>query len=159
MQDERISLRHAAKGDGALLFKWRNDPSTRSMFFSSEEIDWDSHIEWLDGVLVDPSETLLIGQRSGSPVGVVRFSRGAEGVSVSLTVSPDHRSRGYGRILLRQGLDAFREANPQAVFLAAVRVENPASLKVFEACDFVEVSRDDVAVSLVCAVPMHVSDA
>jgi RimJ/RimL family protein N-acetyltransferase len=150
LPDDRITLRAVKQDDAALLFQWRNEPSTRSMFFSNAEVDWDSHVKWLDSALRNPSETLLIGRRDASPVGVVRFSTGVDGVTVSLTVSPDHRRRGYGRMLLEQGIDSFRTSNPRAVFLASVRVENSASLKVFEACNFVEIGRDEVAVSLVC---------
>ena len=150
MVGDRIKLREANERDAEVLFRWRNHASTRSMSFSSKEVDWVSHIDWLTGVLSDPSETVLIGQSGDIPIGVVRLSAGVDGVVVSITVSPGHRNMGYGRMLLQQGLAAIRASHPQAVFLADVKIENSSSLKIFEACHFVEVSRDDDAVSLVC---------
>lgn len=150
-KNEQISLRVATEEDAAILFAWRNEPTTRSMFFSQEEVDWDSHVRWLGKVLQDPAETPMVGQCDGTPIGIVRFGRSNAGITVSLTISPEHRNKGYGRRLLHEGLATFRKSNPDSAFLAAVRVENLASLRVFQACGFAEMSRDDVAVLLACA--------
>jgi len=150
---DQITLRRVTEFDDDLLFRWRNEPSTRSMFFSQEEVCWTDHVRWLDCALADTSETLLIGQCRDIPIGVVRFSRGPGGVTVSLTVNPECRNKGYGRKLLEEGISAFRATDHHAVFLAAIKLENLASLKVFEACGFVEDRRDDAAVWLACHAP------
>jgi len=68
-----IVMRTAMADDSERLFAWRNDPVIRAVSRNSDFINWEDHSRWFASLLNDPNRVLLIGQREGVPIGVVRF--------------------------------------------------------------------------------------
>jgi len=68
-----IVMRTAMADDSERLFSWRNDPAIRAVSRNSDFINWEDHSRWFASLLNDPNKVLLIGQRDGVPIGVVRF--------------------------------------------------------------------------------------
>jgi UDP-2,4-diacetamido-2,4,6-trideoxy-beta-L-altropyranose hydrolase len=95
-----IEIRAARCDDARHLFEWRNDPSVRSASRSTEPFDWDRHQSWLASVLSSPNRLLLIGQRKGTPVGVVRFDVQGSEAEISIYLVPGPHPPGDGRSLL-----------------------------------------------------------
>ena len=96
-----IEIRVARHDDAQKLFEWRNHPSVRAASRSADMIDWESHQRWFASVLTASDRLLLIGQREGLPVGVVRFDlRGVE-AEVSIYLVPGIKQAGQGRDLLQ----------------------------------------------------------
>lgn len=84
-----IEMRPARSDDAQRLHAWRNHPAIRSVSRNTEPIAWEDHSRWLASVLDAPSTKLLIGQRNGEPVGVVRFDILNDRADVSIYLVPE----------------------------------------------------------------------
>jgi UDP-2,4-diacetamido-2,4,6-trideoxy-beta-L-altropyranose hydrolase len=100
MIDGDIEIRCAEAADSRSLFEWRNDPAVRAVSRNKELIDWSTHQSWFASALNAPNRLLLIGLRSGEPVGVVRFDVQGEEAEVSIYLVPGSHPPGEGRNLL-----------------------------------------------------------
>lgn len=63
-----ISVRPATRDDVRVLYDWRNDEATRAHSRSSEALEWDSHVSWLDRTLSDrgpPAPGHRVGRTTG----------------------------------------------------------------------------------------------
>ncbi|MFA5824699.1 MAG: UDP-2,4-diacetamido-2,4,6-trideoxy-beta-L-altropyranose hydrolase [Gallionellaceae bacterium] len=105
-----IEIRMASPDDSLNLFQWRNHPSIREVSRNTKEIDWPDHLRWFDSVLANPEKMLLIGRRSESPVGVVRFDKQNDEVEISIYVVPEKATSGMGQNLL-QSAEQWLAAN------------------------------------------------
>lgn len=135
-----ITARRADINDASVLYDWRNDPSVRAVSRQKEELSWTGHIQWLSQTLARTDRELWIIQRSGEPVGTVRFDRLDEEGSVwevSITVAPSLRGQGLASILLREAEAEFLRSRPEeeresVEFIAEMLESNPASRRLFE---------------------------
>jgi UDP-2,4-diacetamido-2,4,6-trideoxy-beta-L-altropyranose hydrolase len=123
-------LRKATSDDALDMWVWRNDPVTREMSKSKDEVPRAAHLSWFASALNDPHRTILIGEVGGEKVGMVRFDHGA-GTEVSININPAHRSRGYGYALLL----AATRAVPGELW-AEIKDQNLASQRLFERVGF-----------------------
>lgn len=105
-------MRIARQEDSANLFKWRNHPSVRMASRDPGEISWTGHQNWFTSVLNDSDRTLLIGERGGVPVGVVRFDVRDDQAAVSIYLVPDAGNSGLGRDLLQSAEAWFARNRP-----------------------------------------------
>ncbi|MDP9087167.1 MAG: UDP-2,4-diacetamido-2,4,6-trideoxy-beta-L-altropyranose hydrolase [Pseudomonadota bacterium] len=97
----QVAVRQATNADSRNLFEWRNHPAVRQSSRSTAPLEWAVHSQWLGSVLADPTKELLIGEKSGRPVGVVRFDVAGEAAEVSIytvfeSTQPDERSSNTG---------------------------------------------------------------
>jgi len=127
-----VELRAASLDDARNLFEWRNHPSVRAVSRSSEAIDWDTHRNWFTSVLNTPHRALLIGERGGSAVGVVRFDMQGAEAEISIYLVPGVHPPGEGRALL-QSAERWLIANRPEVgrILAQVLAGNERSERLF----------------------------
>jgi RimJ/RimL family protein N-acetyltransferase len=133
-----VRLRRVSESDAELLLAWANDPVTRAASFHPDPIDPDGHVRWLAGRLASATTRFWIGESNEDlAVGQVRV----EGDEISISVSPSSRGRGFGRALLAAAVDEAGRTLPVERLVARVRVDNPASLALFAAAGFVELSR------------------
>ncbi|QGQ20257.1 GNAT family N-acetyltransferase [Cellulomonas sp. JZ18] len=137
--------RPAGRDDAARLLAWRNDPVTRAASRSTEPVTVEAHERWLDGVLADPSRTLLVVEDPTGPLGTVRFdARGNEEVEVSLALAPERRGGGLAVAVLAAALAHLRAtARPMPSVLAYVRPDNAASLRLFQRAGFRHAADED----------------
>lgn len=98
-----LTLRKATLADAKALFRWRNDPLTRAMSESGEEVGYEGHLNWLAGKLSDPHCRFYIAELDGAPAGTIRFE-GLDEAAVSWTVAPGFRGRGVCKAMARLGL-------------------------------------------------------
>lgn len=96
-----IEIRVASQEDSEQLFEWRNHPAVRAVSRNPDAINWEEHQKWFAAVLASPDRLLLIGQRDGAPVGVVRFDIQDDGAEVSIYLVPGIKEAGLGRGLLQ----------------------------------------------------------
>lgn len=136
-----LLLRPATQRDSADLLKWRNQPEVRSNSRTSDVIDPEQHVRWLSGVLADPNRHLLIGIRSGKPVGVLRLDEDGHTGEVSIYLCPGAYGQGNGSVLLR-ALESWVHANRPAVthLLAEVLDGNAVSHQLFRKNGYVWLS-------------------
>jgi len=140
MTDFSINIRNATAADASQLFYWRNDPETRRMSFSMDEISWESHKDWFEQILRHPGREIYIGEilPDRIPFGELRFdileNRDTE---INIVISPDWRRKGLGRILILNGIQTFSSRHPDIhKIIALIKPENTASKKLFEHCGF-----------------------
>jgi UDP-2,4-diacetamido-2,4,6-trideoxy-beta-L-altropyranose hydrolase len=138
--ENTISLRPAKPEDARLLFEWRNDPVTRQVSFSSDEIQWETHVVWFEKVLHNPSRKIYIGElmENKTPFGQVRFDfHSNESCEINIAVAPQWRGRGFGTILIREGINKiFQDFPGTRSILALIKPDNAASKKAFQKCGF-----------------------
>lgn len=143
-----VTLRRATMDDAARLLAWRNDPQTRAMSVSASEVTGDEHRAFLAASVDSADRSLFVAEDRGRPIGTVRLDREPDGTStVSLTVAPEERRKGYATALLRAAeVEAARGGAMRLV--AVLRPDNGASRKAFEAAGyrgFVDIERNGVA--------------
>jgi UDP-2,4-diacetamido-2,4,6-trideoxy-beta-L-altropyranose hydrolase len=95
-----IQLRQAAPGDSRSIFEWRNHPTVRAASRTADVIDWDCHEKWFAAVLKSPDRLLLVAERAGVAIGVVRFDLKDQEAEISIYLVPDTHPWGEGRELL-----------------------------------------------------------
>lgn len=108
--------------DAKILFEWRNDPLTREMSRSSDPVDWESHIAWLEARLALPRPRLHIVEKFGQPIGTFRI----DGDEISYTIAPEHRGKGLAVSMLVEARRMFGSLR------AEIYQRNVASIKVAE---------------------------
>ena len=137
--NERLAVRKAEEADAATLFRWANDPITRSNAINTAPIDWNGHVSWLHRKLSKRDDCVMIiaGLSRDMPCGQVRFDRDAAGDwIISYVLAPEFRQLGLGRPLLTAALDVLGSSFPDAVAIGHVKPENRPSRRVFEALGF-----------------------
>ncbi len=140
----RLTLRPATAGDGEELLRWRNDPVTRDNSLDTAEVARDHHFAWLERALSDPERVLLIAERDGVKLGMVRFDTCCEGEwRVSISVAPAARGRGIGGALLSAAILRLERERGPSVLYAEIRAANRPSQRIFEACGFRRTDSDD----------------
>jgi len=127
-----IVIRTARTDDSEDLFVWRNHPSIRAVSRNSDLISWEDHSRWFTALLSDPNRMLLIGQRDGVPVGVVRFDIRNHQAEVSIYLVPGNSGTGCGRDLLHSAEMWFAQYCPGINILhAEVLGTNERSQQLF----------------------------
>lgn len=135
---ERIRLRPALTEDAKILWEWANDPEVRAASFSADPISWEGHLSWLDKKLTIDKNYMWIAETvEGEPVGQIRFeARSHNDWEVGISIAKTARGRGCARALIRLGVSALREHDPDARAHALIKPSNVASLKAFEKSGF-----------------------
>jgi len=132
-----IIMRPARREDARNLFEWRNAPEIRAMSRTRDPIAWETHATWVDGVLADENRKLLIGERRGIPVGVVRFDVEGDSAEVSVYKVPGLTGPGLGADLLASAESWLARHCPSVRSLRAeVLGDNAASHRLFVAAGY-----------------------
>lgn len=143
-----VSLRLASLDDAARLLAWRNDPETRAMSVSNAEVTPEEHRAFLASSLTSTDRFLFVAERDGAAVGTLRLDREPNATfTVSLTVAPEQRRKGYSLALLHAA-EVEAVARGARRLVAVLRPDNAPSRKAFEAAgyrDFLDIARDGVA--------------
>lgn len=134
-------LRKIKKEDCIDLYYWRNDIVTRRSCFNSKIISYRTHREWFKNSLANRQRYLYIVEDSKrGKIGVLRVDRLSPHVAeISINLAPNMRGKGYGAKLLQQMCRKFIHGNQKIMFLARIKKENLASLRVFKKAGFNEV--------------------
>lgn len=129
-----LTLRRATEADRDCMLTWRNDPRIREMSLDTREIDAENHRRWFASALVDERRALLIAERAGRPVGVLRFDRTPGHVArVSIYRVPGESTEGVGTEMLRAGAEWVERQWPDVRgFEAEIRTDNARSIAAFE---------------------------
>lgn len=126
--------------EARLLFEWRNDPFTRNMSLSVDVVSWPSHFEWYKKSLQNPQREIYLFFFEAQPVGMGRLDKSDDHTVLSWAVSPDHRKRGYGKMIVRR-LCQFASGEKRAL----IKEENLASQKIAQQAGFdLERSQDGI---------------
>lgn len=132
---EGVRVRRATMADANLLWRWANNPDTRSASFNQEPIPYLDHVLWLRDRLTDRTCLQLIGWNGAGQLGQVRFDIRDGDAEVSIAVAPEHRGT-VGGLLLESAVRRFRSGSPSANVIARVKIDNGPSRSLFEHAGF-----------------------
>lgn len=132
MASTGIEIRLATSDDSEKLFNWRNHPSIREVSRNTNVIAWQDHQKWFASVLSDSKKWLLIGEKAGVPIGVVRFDAKNDEAEVSIYLTLEKASSGLGLDLLHSAEHWLAAKHPETrIIRAQVLGENDRSMKFF----------------------------
>lgn len=134
---DAVEVRLATEDDSENIFEWRNSPQIRTVSRESNPISREEHQRWFSSVLNNSERVLLIGQRNGSAVGVVRFDVQGNAAEVSIYLVPGTHPPRQGSLLLKSA-EAWLKANhPQVADVRAnVKGGNIRSERMFMGCGY-----------------------
>lgn len=131
-----VTLRRARRDDAARLLEWRNDADAVRFSGTGRAVGAAEHAAWLDARLDDPATLLWIAEVEGAPVGMVRLDVEDATGTVSLTVAPAHRGRGFATQMLRCVLAEVAGGSRVTRLRARTHTANVASRRAFERTGF-----------------------
>jgi RimJ/RimL family protein N-acetyltransferase len=139
-----MQFRRADAADCLDLLAWRNDPVSVAASLTGSSVKEADHRTWFARVCAAPDHILLIAERDGEKIGMVRFDRAGEEWEVSINLAPQARGRGLASRVLSGGISAaFPSDRPRPLLIARVKRDNPASWRIFGTCGFVEERVED----------------
>lgn len=131
---QNLQLKVATAEQARFLFELRNDPQTRQMFRSTEAVEWETHVHWLDKKLIEPKSRLYIAFAKGQPCGQFRVDPSGE---TSVAVAPAFRGQGLSAEIIREGCALYAaEFQPSHPLTAMIKSSNTPSIRSFEKAGF-----------------------
>lgn len=133
----RLTVRRADDGDCDRVLEWRNHAPVRNASHNREIIGSATHRLWYASAIADQNRLLLIGERDGVPVGVVRYDIDGATARVSIFMAPGEAGAGLGADLLSAAGARLRETQPGVEHIVAeVLGENESSRRLFSSAGF-----------------------
>lgn len=137
------NMRLATIADRKLLYEWANDSEVRANSFASQEISYETHMEWFHKKLNDKQSDIYIYEIDGVPVGQVRLEYKEKDTIISYSIQRDYRNQGYGFNMLK-----WIEANsilerPGTTLIGYVKYSNTGSIRVFEKLGYMKKELED----------------
>ena len=132
-----MRIRYATFNDAQDIFEWRNDISSRKMFFNSHNVSFDEHLVWFTEALKSDDCVLLIGLIGDKKLGVCRFDINVEedSAEVSINLNPEFRGKGLSKKFLRTSISSFLKSR-RLILTAQIKNINTASTRIFESSGF-----------------------
>lgn len=132
-----LLTRPATISDCELLFEWVNDPITRQMAFSSEQINYENHKKWFESKLsCHHSKIYVISDKSNS-IGQVRFDKiDPFSYEIDIHLAPKARGKKYSVDMIRMSCIQFIKDCGNLDIVAAIKYNNIASYKAFRKAGF-----------------------
>lgn len=131
--EKQILFRKAGGEDCLDLFKWRNDKITRQNSFNTELISFETHKQWFENCLKDPSRDLFILLDNNKKIGTIRFDYKEDKncAEINITIAPESRNKGYSSKAIRTlSLYYLDDYNLNYIF-AEIKPQNTISMKSF----------------------------
>lgn len=117
-------LRKIKFEDWKLVLDWRNDPISVQYSITKEKIQEEPHKKWLKENIHD---NFFIAEVDKIPVGTIRGDLKNNEYVLSWSISPNHRGKGYGTLMLQKCIDILPKNNE---IIAYILKENKASIKM-----------------------------
>jgi RimJ/RimL family protein N-acetyltransferase len=131
------NFRKVTKNDIKLLFDWANDPDVRVNAKNSKPITWDEHVIWFNNRLSNKFAYTYILSDLQESIGIVRFDKTLEGYVVSYSIDKNYRGKGFGELVLVEGLKNLYLSVDKPNLVAYVKKGNIASEKIFNKLGFI----------------------
>lgn len=133
-----LRFRKASIDDLMTYFEWANDIVVREQSFNSKEISFEEHIFWFNSILNDPTcLALLFQDKFGDNIGQVRIqNRDDKNAEIGVSVSFEHRGKGYATEMLKIASSHFLTFNPNMCINAYIKESNLSSKLAFERANY-----------------------
>ena len=130
-------IRNAKIDDIIDIYKWRNDPLSRSMSIDTSYVSIAKHKLWFNKTLTNPNKKMYIGLVKREKIGVTRFDFNENFISteVSINLNPLMRGKNLSSKLLSKSISLYLK-NKNIKLLATVKNQNLSSLKIFKKLGF-----------------------
>lgn len=136
--------RKATINDARLTFKWANDERVRRYSFNTNQIEWDTHIEWSENKVNSNLCFYYIIESADRVIGSVRFDIDDNCGIVSYLLDPEYHGRGWGIQMLKEAIDQLQhDASSIGCIEGWVLNKNHASARIFEKLGFEKVDGKD----------------
>ena len=117
MIKNQFQIRKANISDSDLLFNWRNEIKSRYMSINQSELNFKDHKIWLSTSLKNPNRKIFIAVNKDDNIGMGRIDLEENGSSLSWVVSPNHRKKGIGKLLVEHVFKTAHEKKYQKMQL------------------------------------------
>ena len=132
-------LRLVDNKDEDLLLNWANDLMVRKNSFCQAQIKPEEHKKWFHNALKDESVIIYILMKKNEPIGQCRLNIDGNTAYINYSIEENMRGQGFGKMILDLMEREVRTNHSQIKRLVAkVKVENEASRRCFEKCDYIE---------------------
>lgn len=141
---KKVELRPAKKQDCKVIWRWRNDKTTRKYSFNTEFIPYEKHKAWFENVL--RNRNILMIEKDGSTVGVIRFDINSKDqiAEININIAPEKRRKGLGLLGIRSACKyAFKHLSVREI-IAKIKKENVPSVKVFSRAGFDLIDKNEI---------------
>ena len=128
-----------------MIWEWANDPTIRSVSFSSEPISWERHSQWFRAKLMDSNCLFFIAlDADGIPIGQIRYELQAAQAVVSVALASGQRGKGYGVYIIRSASRQIFESTFVELIHAYIKPDNLSSIRAFTKAGFSDFGSVDV---------------
>lgn len=136
--DSDPALDPVTEADCELLWEWANDPATRANSFNSAAIPFKRHKEWFHTMLQDPECCfwMATNEKLGK-IGIVRFDCEDAEATISVSLAPHARGKGYGRKLISSACSRIFAVSAVDRIRALIKPANESSIRAFERAGFI----------------------
>jgi spore coat polysaccharide biosynthesis protein SpsF len=132
-------LRKVDYSDMELLYRWANDPVTRTNSFHSDPISFEEHKEWFEEKINSPDVSFFIYHYDDHDIGQLRFEFRDNVVMINYSIDPFFRGKGYGHRMIILGDEIIKNEYPAIKSVQAeVKYENKASQHIFRKLNYSE---------------------
>jgi len=141
-----MKIRKVNSDDCETLFTWANDPQVTNFRLNPKTIQWDEHCQWFKSKLSDENAFMYMYQTDENiPAGQVRFDiEDDERAVISVSLSSDHRNKGLGVQLIKEGIRLFLKESKVKKIMAIIRDGNAASINAFTKAGFVLLNQETI---------------
>jgi RimJ/RimL family protein N-acetyltransferase len=132
-------LRKVDYSDMELLYRWANDPETRTNSFHSEFISFQEHKRWFEEKINSPDVLFFVYHCDDHDIGQIRFDIKGNIAMINYSIDPSFRGKGYGHRMIILGEQIIKNEYPGIKLIQAeVKNENKASQNIFRKLNYVE---------------------
>lgn len=144
MQNYLIKIRLSESDDMLDIWKWRNDPHTKLMSGSMQDIAWNIHTDWYKRLIESQYTHIYIGYLDETrKVGICRFDINPHEsyAEISINLNPSFRGKKISHALLKNSIAIFN-SQYNLTLKATIKRGNFASVKCFTSSGFI-LDRED----------------
>ncbi|MCK9280014.1 MAG: bifunctional UDP-2,4-diacetamido-2,4,6-trideoxy-beta-L-altropyranose hydrolase/GNAT family N-acetyltransferase [Melioribacteraceae bacterium] len=133
-EKEELCFRKAMEEDSKNLFDLSNEPIVRENSINPAPIKWEYHQEWFSKRIKDKNYLLLLAlDKDEKLAGQIKYDIEKNNAVVGISISPDHRGKGYASKMLIKSASILKELKPDTnLIIAYIKEENISSIKSFE---------------------------
>jgi ribosomal-protein-alanine N-acetyltransferase len=140
LTDQVIALRAIAAADISLLYEWRNDPRTRSMFRDDQPLNFDSHARFVQQFFENAqADYWWIVEAAHVPIGTIslyRFNADRRTCEFGrFIIGREYRALGYGRRALALAMSVARSLGVERISCEVLST-NDCALRLYDRCGF-----------------------
>ena len=132
-----LNLRQATIVDCEMVFHWRNLPEIALLGSKQKTVDREEHTYWFQKIIKSKTNSLLIVQLNGKPIGQVRFDDVEKNsCAVSIYLLPQYTGKGLGVVALKDSCRSTFSKKPITRMIAMILKNNVRSLSAFQKAGF-----------------------